>query len=322
MESNAESAVNLDEMDVDDPRRRLQNLSLGEIEQEYKKGFKLLQKAGFRRGDGLTPPLRVAIRNPREGLKDDDLEGRKGLGEAKKGPRKKARTLVSTQPIPDRKLEEMLPSISAFLDRQGGSASVGEVVEQCLRPLVPGISRRSFLVAARVFGTLQYGFKISETDGDLILTRPTAPGRSVPCVCGQKFESNAVWTRHVLKSLEKGHDAYMHLLRGYGPTTIYCLVCGASCLGIGKLILHAAQANDHSLFGNALVNAFLDSSIVPQYANLFLQALEDDDKTFPWQGSEAVNIEDPPTPIHLDDDDDDGEVIEILEDTNFINLED
>jgi hypothetical protein len=321
MESNADSAVNLDGIEVDDPRRRLKNLSLGEIQQEYKKGFKLLQKAGFKRGDGLAPPLRVAIRNPREGLKDDDLEGRKGLGETKKGPLKRARTSGSAQPIPDKKLEDVLPSIAAFLDRQGGSASVSEVLDQCLRPLVPGISRRSFLVAARVFGTLQYGFKISETDGDLILTRPTAPIlKSVPCVCGQKFESMTVWTRHVIKTLDKGHEAYMNLLRGYGPTTVYCLVCGASFLGIGKLILHAAHASDHLVFGYALVNAFINSSVVPEYANLLLQALEDDDKSFPWGGT--MTTEDPPTPIHLDDDDDDGEVIEILEDTNFINLED
>ena len=51
----------------DEPKRRMQELSMKQMESLYGKGLKLLQKVGFSDKDALGAPIKVLLRKPREG---------------------------------------------------------------------------------------------------------------------------------------------------------------------------------------------------------------------------------------------------------------
>jgi hypothetical protein len=348
MAGNTGNLIDLDEVNVDDPRRRLSQLSHIQVAKEYKKGFKLLQKAGLRPEDSLDPPLRVAVRNPREGLKDDDLNGRKTLGEPRAGRGSKD-TIGVEKPLTTNietsidDLRKILPEVRSYLDRRGGSCSITDVLKTMVRPRLGPITQRSFLIAARVIGLSSFGFNITETDDALILARPVDSGDHTlkPCLCGATFKDTWSWANHVLRETVESHRGYLQRL-GNIVNCVRCLVCRANTdpfENVHDLVEHCMQyksESNHSEFGCTLLITFLDSDEDPLGDNvrsLLLSALESGDVDFPWRSLSGaardpfLDIpfpEGPPTPIFLDDDnDDDHDVVEVVSiDSEFINLED
>jgi hypothetical protein len=339
--------VDLDALDDEDPRRRLGKLSYREVEHEYRKGFKLLQKAGLKPNDSLHPPIRVMIRNTREGLRDDDLVGRRGIGErlksCKRGDSDKTiRETVSQSAVQVPSLP--LKDVSEFLMRSGGSASVSDVVRQVLRPRIGAITVRGFLTAARSMNLPQYGFHITENENSLVLSRPLDDANEFQkCLCKNGLVLRTEWARHILHGSWRDHDPYRSQLKNI-EGDYACLVCpvGKSRQrNIFELVDHCQAClrdQKHELLGKALIETFLgdtSDTLRRNISQLFLNALHSDDRWFPWEsisgGESSTSIahsfpDAPPTPIYLDDSEDqsDGsDIVEIVDlDYNFINIED
>ena len=333
----------LDNMDVDDPRRRLGLMTQAEVEKEYKRGFKLLQKAGLRAEDALEPPLRVALRNPREGLKDDDLSGRISVGEVKVSSKSRSRLEAAGVEPPDsgkclEDLKLLIPDIHRFLTDQGGSCSLTDILRAVLRPKLGSITQRSFLVAARILDLSSFGLTIIETDDSLILTRPGAVSMtsSIQCECRESFDGVDEWARHVLRSGWDSHGGYNTEISTTSSTCVKCLVCEAnsSYQGLKSLVDHCRSREGdprHTSFGCSIIVTFLYESKDKwrgSMRSLFGQSLEYGDRDFPWMSCLGGAVdpqlsipfpEGPPTPIYLEEDDDVVEVVDL--DSNFINLE-
>ena len=349
MGDNDSRTVDLESLGEDDPRRRLAILSQQEVAKVYKKGFKLLQKAGLKAGDPLEPPLRVAIRKTREGLKDDDLAQREAVGEPRSRTKRRVAAsdnieFTGTQSSLE-DLAKILPDVSSYIERQGGSAPISEIVSRVLKPRIPRITLRGFLVAARLGILSTVGLKITEDENVLILSKPT--GRHfeqiIPCACGSHFSDVIQWARHVFNASWEGHQVYSRALKEI-TVKASCLVClnpRTLFPDILSLIQHCRNLSDdkdHSKFAEFLILKVLHRSDDPLDENvkmLLLRAIESCDAQFPWR-SIGPGIADPeltipfpdgpPTPIYLDDSDSEvisnSDVVEVVNlDNNLINLE-
>ena len=355
MDESDKAVIDLNSEDIEDPRRRMNQLSIPEISKVYKKGFSLLQKAGFRTDDTPIPPIRITLRKPREGLKDDDLEGRQTVGDHRgrsKRDRRQGTTGSNIISVSDdealRILQTTLPRISHFLEMRGGSCSVKELVDHLLKPAIPGITIQGFLVNARFLGTSKYGFRITESEDQLIISKPMNIYQKKTCICGGSFPNRLDFLTHVLNNLDASHQMYTRLIERYHISPLTCLACRAKGSPFTDLLSLATHCRglphdlSHARLGHAIVSTFVDdfiSSDKSALINLFYQALEDGDQDFPWEAlasdavdpleqipliSQTFNLDSgPPTPIHLDEDSSqDSEVVEILDlDSNFINLE-
>ncbi len=359
MDERDGDVIDLNSEDIEDPRRRMIRLSIPEVSKVYKKGFSLLQKAGFRADDAVIPPIRITLRKPREGLKDDDIQGRRAVGESKAksepariqgAPEGNSVSIRDDEAL--RILNTSLPRISHFLERRGGSCSVKDFVHSFLKPVLPGITVQGFLVNARFLATSKYGFRITESEDQLVISKPIRLPEHKTCCCGKDFRTRFEFLSHVLNNLDVSHQMYMRLVERYNISPLFCLACkskGSQFCDLLSLSSHCkVNSHDtaHTRLGHAIVSTFIDdnmSSDKSYLINLFYQALEDCDEDFPWGAlvsdaadpleeikfmSSADNVDSgPPTPIHLDDDssqDDEvrNEVVEILDlESNFINLE-
>lgn len=342
-------AIDLESKSDDDPRRRLTILSHQEISKVYKKGFNLLQKAGLKPGDSIEPPLRVTVRKAREGLKDDDLANRKGVGETTGGPKKSrggpfGAQVTDSQSSVD-ELAKLLPEVTRYLEQRGGSASVSEVLSKAIRTKLPKVTQRGFLIAARLGILTPFGLNITENENSLILTKPPtgqADG-SKPCACGRSQPSPHHWSRHVFNESWEGHEVYSKTLQDtiVKASCLVCLKRDINFPNMLSLVQHCRNSYedvDHALFAEFIILKLLHESGDPvdqQMKTLLLDAVESCDKDFPWK-SLGQNLADPdlsipfpegpPTPIYLSDSDQvsdpDSEVVEVVDlDSNFINLE-
>lgn len=335
--NSSSTAVDLDE-EVDDDRRRMQELTSDEMQRIYGRGFRLLQKAGFSSTDSATAPIRVVVRKPREGLKDDDLANRQTLGESK------TKGAASTKPMTVEdiqgsltQLKRLLPNIAAFIESRGGSCSLSEIINKEIKVHIPSMNQRFFLIAARLVGTADYGFRITEDDGNVILGRPTGALTKIKCACGASWTSKTEWVDHTFSDFEISHQDY-HTVLSRRAQEVACLACLREFGDLVKVVKHCRllkSETKHRKFGKVVLQTFLgdDSDI----KNLLLVAMEAGDQEFPWTaiaGGAQDPLEDipfmkklidegPPTPIHLDEDSSDDDPIEVIDiNQDFINLED
>jgi hypothetical protein len=317
--------------------RRMQNIPIEEMRRMYGKGFRLLEKSGLSGAEKISDaPIKVMLRRPREGLQDDDITGRKALGEDRP---EIIRSEVRLE-VQYRDLKLMIPSIRKFIDARGGSASVQLVINNLLKPTVR-ISRKQFLVVSRLVGLSDHGLKLNEDGTELLSLRPVSVREEINCACRKKFSSSFLYLEHLLKDFGASYHAqYENHLLEKEITTAACLEC---CNGQTRFPDIVQLINHCKSFGDAIHLKFAKAILVSQFGHLeettgplMLTALELGDRQFPWQsllGEAADPLEDipfdpgPPTPIHLEDDEEsDCDVVEVVDiepdNSNFINLED
>ena len=319
--------------------RRMQQLPMEEMRRMYGKGFRLLEKSGLSGAEKISDaPIKVMLRRPREGLQDDDLTGRKALGEHRP---ETIRSEVRLE-VQYRDLKEMIPSIRKFIDTRGGSASVQQVIHNVLKPTVR-ISRKQFLVVSRLLGLSDHGLKLNEDGTELLSVRPVSIREEIICACGKKFSSSSLWLDHILNDFGGSyHEQYVNRLLQTEIPTAGCLECSQRQIrfpDIVQLINHCKSMGDNLHL--KLAKAILVSQVghlEETTGQLMLTALELGDRQFPWQallGEAADPLEDipfdpgPSTPIHLEgDEEEDCDVVEVVDIesdinySNFINLED
>ena len=318
----------------DESERRLQEIPIEEMRRIYGKGFRLLQKSGMSEAEKLpAAPIKVVLRKPREGLKDDDISGRRALDDHRTGS---APSEIDFEQI-YRDLKRCIPSIKQYVETHGGSVLVKEIVDRVLRPNSLGISPRQFLVLSRLIGITESGLRLNEDGSQLMSMRPVSVSQEINCACGMRFKTSYMWLSHVVQELDVSHSEYETRLLRIGSFQCACLVCSErKFTNILRLLEHCRSIGDsaHLKLGKAVVVSQLDP--IEGTSQLMLTAIEYDDKQFPWQsllGIAADPLENipfdpgPPTPIYIDDDGDIDvmEVVDIASDLNnpdFINLED
>ena len=337
--SSESSAVDL-EGEVEDARRRMQELSPEEIKRLYGKGFKLLQKSGLRASDGVGAPIRVVVRKPREGLRDDDLANRQTLGEikTKKEPGKISMTNEDIRGYIS-ELRSLLPSIATYIESHGGSCGLTDIINKVIKVRIPTMTQRFFLIAARLVGTADHGFRITEDEGNIILCKPQAFATRIRCACGASWGSKHEWTNHVFADFEISHQDY-HTVLTRRAGEVACLACLRIFTDLVKVVKHCRLLKSdprHMQFGKVALQTFLGDNT--DVKNLLLVAMENGDNDFPWpalQGEAQDPLDEipfgdigkladdgPPTPIHLDDESSDDDAVEVIDvEPDFINLED
>ena len=324
-----------------DEKARMAQLSAEEMEKTYGRGYKLLQRAGFTGPAAAVAaaPIKVLIRRPREGLRDDDSVGRKALGEPSTSS---TTTRASPQSMSElrQKILDLFPEIRRFIDHSGGSCGVKSVFHRIVKPRVPTCDVSLFklvLISARI-----PDFKLTSGDTELVLTKPrSVPGTRIECTCSREFVSVHDWSVHVYQSSDSAHSEYEETLWRALPSSVrpFCLVClGESFTDVRSVVRHCREIGDtaHERLGRVVISTILAPSRDPVALGmdtLLLTALELGDATFPWRqltggavdAFETIPFDaGPPTPIDLDYDSDAAlEVVELEgDDSDVLNLED
>ena len=337
-----------DEVEVvdDESKRRMKSISSSQMARMYGRGFKLLQKAGFNPNEeeNTTAPIKVLLRKPREGLQDDEVAGRKALGES------------AAVDISD--YMSQLSNVREFIEAEGGSASLHRVYAKVIKPHIASPSIVELSRALTSAGK-ENGIKIVgevSADAQVVLIRPPASTgprfQTIACTCTApgarypvSFSRTNDWAWHVFDRFEFGHEEYeMRLMRmseGWG--LFHCLQCHRPFPDLVRVVKHCRAMPDqhHRLFGTIVLGVLLEraDSLTPQ-GQLMLLAVQEGDVEFEWgkifsdfvikHDIEIPFEECPPTPIALSDDEDVVEIVDVAdEDTSsdhdmhgIINLED
>ena len=344
----------------DESKRRMKQIPPGQMEKMYGKGFKLLQKAGFdpSRDTAKAAPIKVLLRRPREGLQDDDLVGRKALGDSAHERRNRDSDTLDVSAY-----VEQLGAIRRFVENEGGSAPVYKIYARVVKPSIessPSIA--TLLLVLKSYGR-QHSLKIvgdESASAEVVLAKPPFEGprfQIIKCVCtppdsrsGVAFNRHSDWASHVFSRIEFCHEQYemrlMRLSEDWG--LFYCLACMRPFPDLVRVVKHCRAMNDdkHKGFGIILIGVLLVDETLSGQAHLLLNAIQEGDEDFPWSqifsglaqdALEDIPFDECPTPIALSEDDYEEvdevtEVIELEEDSGqsdsdhdmhgIINLED
>lgn len=292
-------------------------LSHDEMVKMYGRGYKLLLKTGFSKDSSGSAPIKVLVRKPREGLKDDDSAGRKILGESTDYVKKDVQNFEPYL--------ELFPRIKRFLSSAGGSYKLKALFYKVVRPVFSGANYAVFKLLVSSPDFVLVG-------DDLVLTKPPQTTRLHPIVCEacmQGYSSLSEWSWHVLRTLDQTpHSKFEHKLlnvtaRAPGLTTYICLVCvRGDYPNLNRLVHHCRTMIDppHDQLGRAIIETFLHPDNGVGLGNLFLDALVNGDKDFPiLVSNDDVIPFAPATPIDISSDDD---AIDLDDTSAIINLED
>jgi len=318
----------------DESQRRMKQLSSGQMEKLYGKGYRLLQKAGFDPTEDTQkpPPIKVVVRKPREGLQDDDLSGRKVLGEVPEHRHQQGGPESDTIDVVE--YLDFFSQIKLFLESQGGSAPLYRVFSSVIKPRIPSSTVSIFQLVVDLKGA-KHGFKIS--NGEIILIQPPSTSsiflsQNIPCICAPPHAHYPVtfnrvidWAAHVFERFDLNHEEYeqklMTISENRDIRIFHCLACKRPFLDLVRLVKHcrAMGDTDHNMFGKIVVGTLLGPNDYVGHDKLFLTSLETGDEDFPWKNFSGlandvfddIPFEEPSTPIDLSDDDDD-DVIEVI----------
>jgi hypothetical protein len=310
---------------------RMSDLTEEEIQRMYGKGYKLLKRSGYTTGESHAP-LKVLIRNPREGLKDNDGVGRKVLGEVFSKKEKPSEDWLQIMVDDVRKLVQ---NIREEVRNRDGCVEISELFD-----ILKGTLRfKNRLLFSRALSHVSIDdVKRNDEGSHLILVSPTQLSRTTLCACEDIFPSQRHWSIHVFQALDQ-HLTYSETLRRFGdpfPHCVSCLICiDNTFANLLPLLQHCRQIADtqHEMFGRLLITTFLlpNQQIEKGVDTLLLGALESGDRQFPWRGlcggakdpfNDIPFPDGPPTPIVVDSvDSDDDNPLEIIDIDNQITGE-
>lgn len=318
----------------DESRRRLRQVPSTELAKMYGRGFKLLQKAGFDpvRDAERDPPIKVLLRGRREGLKDDDLEGRRALGEKQESAKNSKHGETNVQTADFSVYIALMPKIRKYIENIGGSIQYNLLYERLIRKAVQRQSFKPALLAIKSYGESQ-GIKVvgdHESTCHIVLSKPPFPKvDSFKCVCAAPdartplaFSSQAEWAAHVYSWFEFSHEEYEMRLMTISQESsgmYYCLACMRPFPDLVRVVKHCKAMNNefHASFGKILIAVFLVDRDVSVQAKMLLNPMKQGDDKFPWLrffsdlAQECEEVFDTPTPIALSDGESD--VIEVVE---------
>ena len=340
----------------DESKRRMKQIPSAQMERMYGKGFKLLQKAGFDplKDSAKTAPIKVLIRRPREGLKDDDLAGRKALGEAVHAqPKGDLDTLDVSEYV------ELFSSIRKYIEEEGGSAPVYRIYSRVVKIAIETPSLATFMFVLKSYGKRESLRIVGDSaSAEVLLAKPPTAGprfQTIKCVCTPpdarseiSFSRQVDWAAHVFSRFEFSHEEYeMRLMRMSEDWGLfYCLACKRPFPDLVRVVKHCRAMNDdqHVSFARILIGVLLVEAVLAPQAHLLLNAIQEGDEDFAWaqifSGLAQDALQDIPfdeclTPIALSEDekgepDEVYEVIELEEESSasdhdmhgVINLED
>ena len=304
--------------------QRMDSLTEKEKERLYGRGYQLLKRSGYT-GELSHAPIKVLVRNPREGLRDYDHVGRKVLGDSAV---KKVKPNEDWLKLMISDVELLKFHIREEVRNHDGCCEITHMFEKLKRNL----RLKNRLLFGKALGLVEVeGVKISAEGTHLILTTPPPSIGSFSCACEKVFQSERLWSIHVFQHLEDTHhEEYIEtLLRSSesSPHSLFCLICvedGYSDLL--RLLLHCRQVGDtqHEMFGRLLISTYLSTMKKGggSFDILLTGALETGDPDFPWRSQcggatdPFENIpfpKDPPTPIVLDVESDIDEPVEIID---------
>ena len=320
----------------DESKRRMKQIPSTQMEKMYGKGFKLLQKAGFdpSKDTAKSAPIKVLLRRPREGLKDDDLTGRTALGESEGASRKSDMDTLDVE-----EYVKLLSLIRKYIEEEGGSAPVYRIYSRVVKPAIDHPSLATFLLVLKSYGKRESLKTVGDSaSAEVVLAKPPSAGprfEIIKCICTApdarsvtSFSRQVDWAAHVFSRFEFSHEEYemrlMKMSEDWG--LFHCLACKRPFPDLVRVVKHcnAMGEDQHTAFGRIVIGVLLVEAVLSPQAHLLLNAIQEGDEDFSWaqifSGLAQDALQDIPfdeclTPIALSEDelDEPEEVLEVIE---------